>query len=200
MLTGSRPYRRANIYIYQFPCPVPPAPKPKATDEPENPEDWIIFPVYWTLAMSTSSSMSPYTTYMSLLGYPMIIAMTKGDARNPDNVYRFIVEQVERYTGMKLFEEVRQQMPLQLEEIRQPEEVSDREETSEGEELTEANAPTTSSDLDDDDNEPLLPKQKLLMAGYRLEPLKLFTMKVASDTRNGDRSGPPELFAMGTMS
>ncbi|RUS18020.1 hypothetical protein BC938DRAFT_476087, partial [Jimgerdemannia flammicorona] len=116
-----------HIYMYQLPCPVPPAPKPKATDEPENPEDWIIFPVYWTSASSTSSSMSSYT-YISLFGYPMMIAMTKGEARNPDNVYHVIVRQVERYTTMKLFEEV------------------------------------------------------------------------ASDTRNGYRSGPPELFALSMMS
>ncbi|RUS20144.1 hypothetical protein BC937DRAFT_86292, partial [Endogone sp. FLAS-F59071] len=231
------------IYIYQLPCPVPDVKQPSkasaadVASEPDNLDDWIVFPVYWH-----HNQISAYTysnTYSTQFGQPIIVALQKRDACSVDNVYRAIVEQVERYTMMKLFEEVRQEQPLQIikEKIETdvdaeeddvamdatPDDAEQREAEDADTDMDEATPgpatqPLNGEDLDmadtetppseeptnlDDSSHSLHSPQKLgattasvtAAGGRRLEPLKLFNMKVSSETK-GYRNGP-ELFTTG---
>ncbi|CAO3599291.1 unnamed protein product [Absidia cylindrospora] len=115
------------IYVYQLPGPVPSLPTTKRRqprfsirsrlgssafdnmddsgahdDEDFDGEKWIVFPVY---CASTPDPDSQYR--MEQFGGPVLLAIQAKDATSPENVYRLIAKHVERYTVMKLFEEVR---------------------------------------------------------------------------------------------
>lgn len=227
------------IYIYQLPCPVPIVKQPNKTSaadaalEHDNPDDWIVFPVYWCHISSITSYYTSSYSSSSHFGQPIIVALQKRDARSADNVYRAIVEQVERYTSIKLFEEIREEQPLQIKKIEtdvDPEEddvmdaTLDAEQQDADTDMDEAtpgsatqpqdldmadventnldDSPHSSNSSDPQDSPHSPQKQGTTTAsvtaagGRRLEPLKLFSMKVSEPSKSY-RSGPPDLFALG---
>ncbi|CAO3632316.1 unnamed protein product [Cunninghamella echinulata] len=117
--------RRSDIiYIYQLPGPLP-SPSPQrqsrfnfrnrlsvfnnsANDDKDEEEEfdgekWIVFPVYCATSPENDNSYQTYEQF----GGPMLLAIQAKDATSPENIYKLIAKHVERYTIMKLFEEVR---------------------------------------------------------------------------------------------
>ncbi|KAG0199659.1 CSN-associated deubiquitinating enzyme Ubp12 [Mortierella sp. GBA30] len=75
-------------FVYELPVP-------DFTNAPEH----VVFPVF--------SMMEPTATYgrPAACGHPMMVCVTKEEAKNPDAVYRAIVRQATRYTTMNLYED-----------------------------------------------------------------------------------------------
>ncbi|CAO3630396.1 unnamed protein product [Cunninghamella blakesleeana] len=110
------------IYVYQLPG-LPPAPQQnsrytygkgrnlygKSTDDDKEEEEfdgekWIIFPVYCAASPENDNNSQSYEQF----GGPMLLATQAKDATDPDKIYKLIAKHVERYTMMKLFEEVKE--------------------------------------------------------------------------------------------
>ncbi|KAI8146293.1 hypothetical protein BJV82DRAFT_666085 [Fennellomyces sp. T-0311] len=93
------------IYVYQLPTSMPtgqPVRKKRAkgssiSDDGTDQDDWVVFPVY---CATEDISLKQF-------GCPLILAIRAEDATSPSNIYRLIVEHIERFTAIKLFEEVK---------------------------------------------------------------------------------------------
>ncbi|KAF9096175.1 CSN-associated deubiquitinating enzyme Ubp12 [Mortierella sp. AD031] len=76
------------IYVYELPIP-----------DFLNAPDHVVFPVH--------SVMEPTSTYsnsrLNSFGHPMMICVTKEEAKDPDEVYKAIVKQASRYTTTDLY-------------------------------------------------------------------------------------------------
>ncbi|KAI8972314.1 hypothetical protein BDB01DRAFT_730209 [Pilobolus umbonatus] len=97
------------IYVYQLPCPVP-VQKNRYTEEQDN--EWIIFPVHCATIEENS--------YPSLFGDPIILAIHKQEATDIDRLYSLIAHHIERFTQIKLFEEVHDSHEIQMTEAVDP--------------------------------------------------------------------------------
>ncbi|KAI8098402.1 uncharacterized protein B0P05DRAFT_582735 [Gilbertella persicaria] len=84
-----------HIYIYQLPCPS------SSLDHP----DWVIFPVYCSLQSSLRDDHTDKVSPIRQFGYPIVLAMKKGELQDGFDLYRVIVQHIERYCIVKLFEE-----------------------------------------------------------------------------------------------
>lgn len=191
------------IYVYQLPGPVSEIESsengasalPFADDDvsengvvekPADQEKLIVFPVYCEAVTDDDRRKTS-----KQFGGPMILAIKESEAQSVDTLYRLIVEHIERYAAIKLFEEVRQD-----------------------DSLSRSNSLDDSAKTDDKDSgtameidSPAPPQQPIHTAaavtaagGRRMEPMKnLFTMKAFSESRTYSRE-PNELFPTGLSS
>ncbi|KAI8149283.1 hypothetical protein BJV82DRAFT_505194 [Fennellomyces sp. T-0311] len=156
------------IYVYQLPGTVPKASSNRRmnggytlaggriqSDDEEKPE-WIVFPVYCETTPAEDDE-SRYKTPRQF-GGPMILAIRPQDA-TLDNLYQLIAQHLERYTSMKLFEEVADSN-AKKQESEAPQQ-----------QLIHTTAAVTAA------------------GGRRMEPMpNLFTMKVIADDRHRNTS------------
>ncbi|KAI8082722.1 uncharacterized protein BX664DRAFT_338921 [Halteromyces radiatus] len=189
------------IYVYQLPGPVP-SRSPHTRRQPRfsirsrlgssaiesgdtmdeddefDGEKWIVFPAYCASRLDTENQYN-----YGQFGGPVILAMQAKDAICPENVYRLITKHVERYTMVKLFEEVRR--PSQASII--DDAITPMSPASptlpENEEIEDDNR--ESMDIDTVDQQPKLIRTAAAVTaagGRQLEPINnLFTMKVFSE-------------------
>ncbi|KAG2179868.1 hypothetical protein INT43_003654, partial [Umbelopsis isabellina] len=191
------------IVVYELPGEVPIVGKRRKTitidadgnrTEEEvvgNQDELVVVPVYCAVQDDSNPDNNLYRSAVSQFGGPIILAMTKRDAMSVEKVYSEIVQQVERYAVMKLFEE--------------------RKEDIQTNDITTSN--TDNMDMSDEDsneieqenNEQVFHRQKPLQTaaavtaagGRSLEPMrKLFSMQVFSETRSYGR-GHTDLFSTG---
>ncbi|KAG2219921.1 hypothetical protein INT45_008558, partial [Circinella minor] len=115
------------IYVYQLPISVPngqPVRKKRAkredgsssSDDGSDEGDWIVFPVYCATSpgnnnntrSSTYSSHRFSSSSYTQFGGPIVLAMRSDEASSVSNIYRLIAKHIERFTMLKLFEEVKE--------------------------------------------------------------------------------------------
>lgn len=177
------------IYVYQLPGPAPsllPSSKRRprfgfrsrlgssafdADDDNDTAQDekdfdgekWIVFPVY--CATTNSDTQYSYEQF----GGPILLSIQAKDATCPENVYRLIAKHVERYTMMKLFEEVRRPSQASI--------ITDIPTSSSSNEVD------TDVDMVEQQSKPIRTAAAVTAAGGRqLEPISnLFSMKLFSE-------------------
>lgn len=193
------------IYVYQLPGSLP-APSSqqhsrfgyrkglstynKSTDDDKEEEfdgeKWIIFPVYCATSPENESSYQTYDQF----GGPMLLAIQAKDATNPDNVYKLIARHVERYTMMKLFEEVKE--PLEsatatsLPSINAKSNLTDNENNTNDNDIEIKEVDDNYMEIDTV-SKPIKTAAAVTAAGgRRLEPISnLFSMKIFTETSYG---------------
>jgi ubiquitin carboxyl-terminal hydrolase 4/11/15 len=204
------------IYVYQLPGAVPPVPKKKARysysrysapsedDEEKQPIDenqLIVFPVYCATVSKNENSYNSNSERISQFGDPMILAVPRKDANKPELLYHLVLQHIERYANIKLFEEVKENSTnpfLTEEEQEQPPgyESVMAEQDRDAIIVTESSSP-----INDDMEVDSTPSNNLIhtaaavtpAGGKKVEPISnLFTMKVFSAPRSYSRE-PDEL-------
>ncbi|KAF9929459.1 CSN-associated deubiquitinating enzyme Ubp12 [Linnemannia zychae] len=92
------------IYVYELPIP-----------DFLNSPDHVVFPVHNVMESTTTSHYS--TNRLSAFGHPMMVCVTKEEAKSSEEVYRAIVTQANRYTTADLFATSDNQVPNGEDEI-----------------------------------------------------------------------------------
>ncbi|KAI8582965.1 hypothetical protein K450DRAFT_225674 [Umbelopsis ramanniana AG] len=197
------------IVVYELPGEVPIVGKRRKTitidadgnrteeDMSISQDELIVVPVYCAVSEDKDSENSLYRASVSQFGGPIILAMKKKDATSIENVYREVVQQVERYAVMKLFEE---RKDVDMKDATTPNS-SDKMDISD--EDTAQTAPKEPIEVAEE--EPVQIQQRPIhtaaavtaAGGRQLEPMrKLFSMQVFSETRSYGR-GHTDLFSTG---
>jgi ubiquitin carboxyl-terminal hydrolase 4/11/15 len=192
------------IVVYQLPGEVPILGKRRKTittidsdgtrveeELPGNQDELIVMPVYCAVADDKESENDRYRSSLTQFGGPIILAMKKKDATSVENVYREIVQQVERYAMMKLFEERRD---VQMNEEHNN---TDKMDTSDEDVAIAAQVDHETDEDGVHKQQPVRTAAAVTAAGGRLlEPMrKLFSMQVFSEKRSYGRNH--ELFSTG---
>ncbi|KAI8379734.1 uncharacterized protein BYT42DRAFT_532706 [Radiomyces spectabilis] len=158
-------------------------------DDVDNEDRHIIFPVYCSMT-DEGYSKSQY------FGYPIFLSLPWKAADKVDNVYQLISQHMERYTIMKLFEEVKYTAT--------EEEESSKESTTTANEVTSAPAPAkddASMDIDEATTPvPIHNPAAVIAAGGReMKAIRnMFTMRVFTERPNYYRSSSEPLLPLST--
>jgi ubiquitin carboxyl-terminal hydrolase 4/11/15 len=200
------------IVVYQLPGEVPILGKRRKTitidadgtrteeDMTLNQEELVVMPVYCAVSEDKDSESNLYRSSFTQFGGPIILAMKKKDATDVENIYREVVQQVERYAMMKLFEE---RKDIQMTEVTNS--VPDDMDTVEEGVSKSAQDEEPVQEIEQETDEGGVRKQQPVQTaaavtaagGRSLEPMrKLFSMQVFSETRSYGRSHT-DLFSTG---
>ncbi|KAH8551162.1 hypothetical protein BGW37DRAFT_495026 [Umbelopsis sp. PMI_123] len=195
------------IVVYELPGEVPVVGKRRKTitidadgnrteeDISGSQDELVVVPVYCAVSEDKDSENSLYRASVSQFGGPIILAMKKKDATSVETVYREVVQQVERYAVMKLFEE---RKDVEMNDAA-TQDTPDEMDTSEDDNTrTELETPEEHSEETVKKQQPIHTAAAVTAAGGRqLEPMrKLFSMQVFSETRSYGR-GHTDLFSTG---
>ncbi|KAI9495262.1 hypothetical protein BDB00DRAFT_259923 [Zychaea mexicana] len=133
--------------------------------------EWIAFPVYCETAPAKENGrVHPF-------GGPMILSIRAEDATSVDNIYSLIAQHLERYTPIKLFEEVVEDQGTEMTEAKEEEEEEEEgKEEQENGSFAEQQQP----------QQPIHTTAAVTAAGgRRMAPMNnLFTMKVINEERS----------------
>ncbi|KAF7729447.1 CSN-associated deubiquitinating enzyme Ubp12 [Apophysomyces ossiformis] len=185
------------VVVYELPGSLPEIPQErpnkfsfglrtssaKASDPPsalDDPNQLIVFPVYCATSTETGGVTDPQS--IKQFGEPIVLGIRCKDACKLDNVYSLIVQHVERYAVMKLFEEV--------EHPSEPEN-----------DMMEIDSESVRMSMEIDgvlQQKPIHTAAAVTAAGgKRMQPMKnLFKMKVFSENRSFGKSSSKRLFPL----
>ncbi|KAG0182754.1 CSN-associated deubiquitinating enzyme Ubp12 [Apophysomyces sp. BC1021] len=172
------PIERTNKFSFRISTNSLPISSERGNDDDEN--QLIVFPVYCATAAEVDGKTDPKS--IKQFGEPIVLALRRKDACKLESVYSLIVQHVERFAIMKLFEEMKDT----------PESNST---------MMEIDESSTRMSIEVDgvfQQKPIHTAAAVTAAGgRRMEPMNnLFKMKVFSENRSFGKSNSCELFPL----